>query len=301
MDKNRLHGVHTALVTPMAEGAVAYADLERLIERQLEADISGLVPCGTTGESPTLSESEHLQVIRTCIEGAKGKALVIAGTGANSTAEALSLTQAADEAGADAFLLVAPYYNKPSQEGLYAHFSALAESTEKPIVLYSIPSRCGIEISTAVVTRLREKYPHVCALKEAGGRSSKVSETLTSIDDEFVVLSGDDGLTLPFMACGAKGVVSVASNLVPEVVTEMVNLALLGDYEEARKIHLANYGFFTDLFCEPNPVPVKVLMQMKGMLETSEVRLPLCPPSEENLNLIRSISSEISLREKVGL
>lgn len=299
MDKNRLHGVHTALVTPMSDGAVAYADLERLIERQLETDVSGIVPCGTTGESPTLSESEHLQVIRTCIDGASGKSLVIAGTGANSTTEALSLTQAADDAGADAFLLVAPYYNKPSQEGLFAHFSALAESTEKPIVLYSIPSRCGIEISTEVVCRLREKYPHVCALKEAGGRSSKVSETLISIDENFVVLSGDDGLTLPFMACGAKGVVSVASNLVPELVTEMVNLALVGDYERARKIHLSNYQLFTDLFCEPNPVPVKTLMQMKGMIESSEVRSPLIAASSANHDLLKGLGSKLSIPERV--
>ena len=299
MDKNRLHGVHTALVTPMLDGAVAYADLERLIERQLETDVSGIVPCGTTGESPTLSESEHLQVIRTCIDGANGKSLVIAGTGANSTTEALSLTQAADDAGADAFLLVAPYYNKPSQEGLFAHFSALAESTEKPIVLYSIPSRCGIEISTEVVCRLREKYPHVCALKEAGGRSSKVSETLISIDENFVVLSGDDGLTLPFMACGAKGVVSVASNLVPELVTEMVNLALVGDYERARKIHLSNYQLFTDLFCEPNPVPVKTLMQMKGLIESSEVRSPLIAASSANHDLLKGLGSKLSIPERV--
>ena len=301
MDKNRLHGVHTALVTPMSDGAVAYADLERLIERQLETDVSGIVPCGTTGESPTLSESEHLQVIRTCIDGANGKSLVIAGTGANSTTEALSLTQAADDAGADAFLLVAPYYNKPSQEGLFAHFSALAESTEKPIVLYSIPSRCGIEISTEVVCRLREKYPHVCALKEAGGRSSKVSETLISIDENFVVLSGDDGLTLPFMACGAKGVVSVASNLVPELVTEMVNLALVGDYERARKIHLSNYQLFTDLFCEPNPVPVKTLMQMKGMIESSEVRSPLIAASSANHDLLKGLGEKLSIPERVVL
>ena len=301
MDKNRLHGVHTALVTPMLDGAVAYADLERLIERQLETDVSGIVPCGTTGESPTLSESEHLQVIRTCIEGARGKSLVIAGTGANSTTEALSLTQAADDAGADAFLLVAPYYNKPSQEGLFAHFSALAESTEKPIVLYSIPSRCGIEISTEVICRLREKYPHVCALKEAGGRSSKVSETLISIDEDFVVLSGDDGLTIPFMACGAKGVVSVASNLVPELVTEMVNLALGGDYERARKIHLSNYQLFTDLFCEPNPVPVKTLMQMKGLIESSEVRSPLIAASSANHDLLKGLGEKLSIPERVVL
>ena len=299
MDKNRLHGVHTALVTPMQDGAIAYADLERLIQRQLDSKVSGLVPCGTTGESPTLTEEEHLQVIRTCIEGAKGDSTIIAGTGANSTAEAIHLTKAADKAGADAFLLVAPYYNKPSDEGVFAHFSALAEVTEKPIILYSIPSRCGIEISTAVVCRLRDKYPHVCALKEAGGRSAKVSETLISIDEQFVVLSGDDGLTLPFMACGAKGVVSVASNLIPNIVSEMVHFALDGNFTDAQKLHLENYAFFNDLFCEPNPVPVKCLMEMAGLISSSEARLPLCPPSVENLNLLQKMAVELNAKEPV--
>ncbi|NDG99836.1 MAG: 4-hydroxy-tetrahydrodipicolinate synthase [Opitutae bacterium] len=299
MDKNRLHGVHTALVTPMLDGKVAYKDLERLIIRQAEAGVSSIVPCGTTGESPTLSESEHLQVIKTCIDVVRGDTSVIAGTGANSTSEALALTKSADEAGADAFLLVAPYYNKPSQEGLFAHFRALAEVTEKPIVLYSIPSRCGIEISTDTVCRLRDKFPHVMALKEAGGQSAKVSETISRIDRDFVVLSGDDGLTLPFMSCGAQGVVSVASNLVPEVVLELVNHALNGDYLKAREIHLSNYNLFTDLFCEPNPVPVKILMQFTGMIESAEVRLPLTPPSASNLNLLKEIASRIHFSEEV--
>ena len=299
MDKNRLHGVHTALVTPMLDGVVAYKDLERLIIRQAEAGVSSIVPCGTTGESPTLSESEHLQVIKTCIDVVRGDTSVIAGTGANSTSEALALTKSADEAGADAFLLVAPYYNKPSQEGLFAHFRALAEVTEKPIVLYSIPSRCGIEISTDTVCRLRDKFPHVMALKEAGGQSAKVSETISRIDRDFVVLSGDDGLTLPFMSCGAQGVVSVASNLVPEVVLELVNHALNGDYLKAREIHLSNYNLFTDLFCEPNPVPVKILMQFAGMIESAEVRLPLTPPSASNLNLLKEIASRIHFSEEV--
>jgi 4-hydroxy-tetrahydrodipicolinate synthase len=299
MDKNRLHGVHTALVTPMLDGKVAYKDLERLIIRQAEAGVSSIVPCGTTGESPTLSESEHLQVIKTCIDVVRGDTSVIAGTGANSTSEALALTKSADEAGADAFLLVAPYYNKPSQEGLFAHFRALAEVTEKPIVLYSIPSRCGIEISTDTVCRLRDKFPHVMALKEAGGQSAKVSETISRIDRDFVVLSGDDGLTLPFMSCGAQGVVSVASNLVPEVVLELVNHALNGDYLKAREIHLSNYNLFTDLFCEPNPVPVKILMQFAGMIESAEVRLPLTPPSASNLNLLEEIASRIHFSEEV--
>ncbi len=295
MDKNLLYGTHTALVTPMYQGQVDFADFEKLIEQQLNAGISGVVPCGTTGESPTLSESEHLQVIRSAVECAAGKCLVIAGTGANSTEEALSLTRAADRAGADAFLLVAPYYNKPSEEGLLAHFGALAECTEKPIVLYSIPSRCGIEISTEVVLRLREKHANVRALKEAGGRSTKVSETLVRLDDDFVVLSGDDGLTLPFMACGAKGVISVASNLVPEPIVELVRLALEGNFVDARSIHLRNYSLFTDLFCEPNPVPVKYLMEMKGMLKSSEVRLPLTGPNEVNRERLEFIGRSLPL------
>ena len=177
MDKKLLHGAHTALITPMKDRDVSYADLESLVARQLESGVSGVVPCGTTGESPTLSKQEHLQVIKETVTQVDGKIPVIAGTGANSTREAIHLTEEADKAGADGFLLVAPYYNKPSQEGLLAHFGSLAERTEKPIILYSIPSRCGIEISTSTIARLFEKYPHICALKEAGGRSSKVSET----------------------------------------------------------------------------------------------------------------------------
>ena len=200
------------------------------------------------------------------------------------------MTEKADNAGADAFLVVAPYYNKPSQEGLFQHFSQIAERTEKPIVLYSIPSRCGIEISTQTVLRLRDKFPHVCALKEAGGRSSKVSETVVSLDSDFTVLSGDDGLTLPFIACGARGVVSVASNLIPKTVASLVTEAMNGRFSEAREIHLENYQFFTDIFCEPNPVPIKTLMHLKGIISSPEVRLPLCPPMPSNMELLKEIS-----------
>ena len=290
MDKNLLHGVHTALITPMKDGEVSYGDLEKLISMQIAGNVSGLVPCGTTGESPTLSKEEHIEVIQKTIDITQGKLPVIAGTGANSTKEALFLTEKADNAGADAFLVVAPYYNKPSQEGLFQHFSQIAERTEKPIVLYSIPSRCGIEISTQTVLRLRDKFPHVCALKEAGGRSSKVSETVVSLDSDFTVLSGDDGLTLPFIACGAKGVVSVASNLIPQTVASLVAEAMNGRFSEAREIHLENYQFFTDIFCEPNPVPIKTLMHLKGIISSPEVRLPLCPPMPSNMELLKEIS-----------
>jgi 4-hydroxy-tetrahydrodipicolinate synthase len=295
MDKNLLHGTHTALITPMQDGDVNYTDLSNLLEKQLKGGVSGVVPCGTTGESPTLLESEHLQVIRETVGHVDGAVPVIAGTGANSTKEALALTKKADDLGANAFLLVAPYYNKPSQEGLYAHFSAIADITEKPIVLYSIPSRCGIEISTSTVLRLREKYPNICALKEAGGKSSKVSETVSLIDDDFIVLSGDDGLTLPFMACGAKGVISVASNIIPEVVTLLVSLFNQGKLNEAKKLHLTNYSFFTDLFCEPNPVPIKTLMHLKGLISSPEVRLPLCPPSSKSFDIVEKMAANLTI------
>lgn len=293
MDKKLLHGVHTALITPMKDGEVSYGDLENLISKQIDGNVSGLVPCGTTGESPTLCKDEHLEVIRQTIGMANGKVPVIAGTGANSTKEALFLTENADQAGADAFLIVAPYYNKPSQEGLFAHFSAIAKRTEKPIVLYSIPSRCGIEISTDTVKRLRENHPHICALKEAGGRSSKVSETVVALDSDFTVLSGDDGLTLPFMACGAKGVVSVASNLIPQKVVSLVSLALEGKFMDAQKVHLENYNFFTDIFCEPNPVPIKTLLHLKNVISSAEVRLPLSPASSSNQQLLEKIASDL--------
>ena len=293
MDKKLLHGVHTALITPMKDGEVSYGDLENLISKQIDGNVSGLVPCGTTGESPTLCKDEHIEVIRQTIGMANGKVPVIAGTGANSTQEALFLTENADKVGADAFLIVAPYYNKPSQEGLFAHFTEIAKRTEKPIVLYSIPSRCGIEISTDTVKRLRDSHPHICALKEAGGRSSKVSETVVALDSDFTVLSGDDGLTLPFMACGAKGVVSVASNLIPQKVVSLVSLALEGKFIDAQKVHLENYNFFTDIFCEPNPVPIKTLLHLKKIISSAEVRLPLSPASSSNQQLLEKIASDL--------
>ena len=295
MDKKLLHGAHTALITPMKDGAVSYTDLESLVNAQLSSGISGIVPCGTTGESPTLSDEEHLQVIKNTINIVDGKIPVIAGTGANSTKEALELTQKADQAGADAFLLVAPYYNRPSQDGLIAHFSALAECTEKPIILYSIPSRCGIEISTNTIAALYEKYPNVCALKEAGGHSAKVSESVCALDADFVVLSGDDGLTLPFMASGAKGVISVASNMIPKAVSQLVEFALRDNYNQARDIHLKNYQFFTDIFIEPNPVPIKTLLHLKGLIQSAEVRLPLTPPSASNFQLLKGIAENLTL------
>jgi 4-hydroxy-tetrahydrodipicolinate synthase len=271
-----LTGAITALVTPFSNGSVSYGDLKKLVEGQVKAGIHGLVPVGTTGESPTLSHEEHMDVVRATVEYVRGRVPVIAGTGSNSTHEAIELTKLADEAGADAVLVVAPYYNKPSQEGVFRHFAALAEVTDKPIVLYSIPGRCGIEISVGVIERLRAKYPNVRYIKEAGGSVDRVDQIKQALGRDLTVLSGDDSLTLPMMAVGAEGVISVASNLLPKRVVQLVEAATAGDYAKARKIHQGLYPLFKGLFIEPNPVPVKYAMKLAGILTSDEVRPPLC-------------------------
>lgn len=275
MKKRPLTGTITALVTPFRSQAVAYDDLAKLVEAQIKGGIDGIVPVGTTGESPTLSHEEHLEVIRATVAAVRGRVPVIAGTGSNSTAEAVDLTAAATAAGADAVLVVAPYYNKPSQEGVFGYFSAVAEATDKPVVLYSIPGRCGIEISVGVVERLRAKYPHVRYIKEAGGSVDRVDQLKHALGKDITVLSGDDSLTLPFMSVGAEGVISVASNLLPKQVGALVDAALAGDFAKARLAHRKLYPVFKSLFLEPNPVPVKFAMQRVGLLSSAEVRPPL--------------------------
>ncbi len=275
-------GTITALITPFRNQQVDYADLKKLIELQIKGGVNGFVPVGTTGESPTLDHDEHLQVIEATVEYARGRVPVIAGTGSNSTAEAVDLTRLAHDAGADAMLLVAPYYNKPSQEGLYRHFATLAEATDRPIVLYSIPGRCGIEIGIPVIERLRAKYPHVRYIKEAGGSVDRVDQLKQALGKDITVLSGDDSLTLPFMSVGAEGVISVASHLFPKEISNMVNLALANDYAKATKIHRKLYPIFKALFIEPNPVPVKTALARAGIIGTAEVRPPLCEMTDAN-------------------
>jgi len=273
-------GTYTAIVTPFRRGAVAYDELKKLVNFQIRGGISGLVPVGTTGESPTVSHEEHLDVIRCTIETTRGRVPVIAGTGSNSTREAVAMTRAADAAGADGFLQVAPYYNRPTQEGLFQHFARVAEVTDKPIVLYSIPGRCGIEISVKVIERLRAKYPHVAHVKEAGGSVDRVDQIIQAMGDSVTVLSGDDSLTLPFMAVGAKGVISVASNLYPREVGRMVALALAQDYPKARALHRRLYPVFKTIFIESNPAPIKLAMARAGVIGSEEVRLPLSTLSD---------------------
>ncbi|MGB0344467.1 MAG: 4-hydroxy-tetrahydrodipicolinate synthase [Coraliomargarita sp.] len=287
-------GVYTALATPMRDGQVAYADLESLIEHQLKGGIDGLVSVGTTGESPTLSNAEHIEVIRATVAAAAGRVPVIAGTGSNSTAEAVELTRQAEAAGADGFLVVAPYYNKPSQEGLFQHFSKIAEVTDKPIVLYSIPSRCGIEISVDVTARLYEAHPHVNCMKAAEGSCEKVTEYVRKLGPDYAVMSGDDGLTLPFMSAGATGVISVASNLVVAPLVEMVRAANANDFASARTTFLKYYPLFKAIFVEPNPVPVKYALARAGIIQSPEVRLPLSPLTGTSRELLDPLLDELA-------
>lgn len=283
-------GAHTALVTPFLDGKVCWEDLRRLVDLQVEAGIDGLVSVGTTGESPTLDYDEHVEVIARTVEYAAGRVPVMAGTGSNATTEALDLTRRAEEAGADAFLLVAPYYNKPSQEGLFRHFAAIAEATAKPIMLYSIPGRCGVEIAVETVLRLRARFPHVVGIKEAGGQVEKAARLVRESDADFIVLSGDDSLTLPFAEVGARGVVSVASNLIPGPVARLAQLARTKQFAEAKVLHDRLAELFRTLFVEPNPVPVKHCMMRAGIIRSAEVRLPLCEMSEANRRLVEKVA-----------
>ncbi|MEO7415390.1 MAG: 4-hydroxy-tetrahydrodipicolinate synthase [Opitutaceae bacterium] len=284
-----LTGAITALVTPFRQDQVAFEDLRKLVEHQIKGGINGLVPVGTTGESPTLSNEEHMEVIRAVIANARGRVPVIAGTGSNSTREAEGLTKQAHEAGADAMLIVAPYYNKPSQEGLYHHFATLADATDRPIILYSIPGRCGIEISVPVVERLRAKYAHVRWIKEAGGSVDRVDQLKQALGSDITVLSGDDSLTLPFMAVGAEGVISVVSNLYVREITQLVTLALTDEFAKAAKLHRKLYPMFKAMFLEPNPVPVKAALVRAGIIGSDEVRAPLSKMASANGHLLGKV------------
>ena len=281
MKTTQFSGVFTALVTPFEDGRVGFADFQKLIKYQIERGINGIVPVGTTGESPTLTHTEQEEVIECAVSTADGRVPVIAGTGSNSTSEAVSLTRKAHDAGVDGVLQVAPYYNKPSQQGLFEHFSAVANATDRPIVLYSIPGRCGIEIGVETVERLLSKHPHINVIKEAGGDCDRVADLKLAMGDDLVIFSGDDSLTLPFMSNGASGVISVASNLVVEDLVKMVAAALRNDFDAAREIHLRYFKLFRALFLEPNPVPIKGALQRAGVIRTADVRSPLSRLSEQ--------------------
>lgn len=268
-------GVYTALVTPFTQaGGVDYDTLDRLVEAQIAGGVSGIVPVGTTGESPTLDMDEHIEVIRRVFTKAAGRIQIIAGTGANSTSEALELTAAAKDIGCDATLQVTPYYNKPSDRGLLAHFTAVAD-LGLPVMLYNVPGRAGKELSFELIAECA-KHPNIVSIKEAGGSVDRVSRIL-SLCPGLNVVSGDDPLTLPMIAVGAKGVVSVASNAFPENVVAMVTAALAGDFATARALHLEHHALFQALLSlDTNPLPIKTALALMGKVE-EVFRLPLCP------------------------
>jgi 4-hydroxy-tetrahydrodipicolinate synthase len=274
-------GTFTALVTPFRDGALDEAALAQLIEWQIESGITGIVPVGTTGESPTLSHAEHTRVIELAVQVARGRCKVIGGTGSNSTDEAISLTVEAERVGADAVLLVTPYYNKPTQEGLYRHYKAIAAGTKLPIILYSIPGRCGIEIAVDTAVRLARECPNIVSIKEAGGSVDRVSQLRAALPPEFTILSGDDSLTLPFMSVGASGVISVASNVIPREMVHLVSSQLNGATNDAQAAHARYYPLMRDLFIETNPIPIKTALAFAGRI-APEFRLPLCEMAPAN-------------------
>ena len=286
-----LHGTFTALVTPFnTDGSVDYGALHELVNWQIASGVEGIVTVGTTGESPTLDMEEHLKVIEVTIEAAAKKAIIIAGTGANSTSEALELTREAKQMGADATLQVTPYYNKPNAEGMFRHFTAVAD-LGLPVVLYNVPGRAGKEIPLETVLRLAAN-PMVIAIKEAAGNVDRVSAILNAC--EMTVLSGDDSLTLPMISVGASGVISVVSNVIPAEMSNMVRLARLDKFADARELHRMYYPLFRDLFLDTNPIPVKAALAMMGRILPT-YRLPLCEPSEKIREQLHKTLSSLNL------
>ena len=274
-------GIYTAVVTPFRKGRIDEQAFQKLIRDQVRGGVDGVVPVGTTGESPSLRFDEHIRVIELAVQTAKGRVKILAGTGANATTEAINLTKAAEAVGADGSLQVSPYYNKPSQEGLFQHFRKIARATKLPIILYSIPGRCNIAIEVPTVLRLAKTCKNIVGIKEAGGDADRVSQLRAALGQRFTILSGDDALTLPFMAVGAEGVISVASNIIPREISKMVNAFVAGKADAALKLHQKYYPLFKDLFIETNPVPTKAALAMLGKC-TEEYRLPLCKMSAAN-------------------
>jgi 4-hydroxy-tetrahydrodipicolinate synthase len=277
-----LQGTYTALVTPFRDAPdqpIDWEGLDGLIEAQIAARIAGLVPCGTTGESPTLSHEEHARVIERTVERARGRTQVIAGAGSNSTREAIALVQHAERVGADAVMVVVPYYNKPTQEGLVHHFVEVSKSVRLPVVVYNIPARSGVDLAPESLARICALAPNVVATKEATGNVVRAQRIAQTLGDRIVVLSGDDALTLPMIAVGARGVISVTSNVLPAEIVHATELALAGRLDEARRAHLALLPVHDAMFLEASPSPVKAALALRGMI-SEVVRSPLCPPTQ---------------------
>lgn len=274
-----IEGSIVAIVTPFKNGSIDENALSSLVELQVESGTHGIVPCGTTGESPTLSHEEHKRVIEITVEAVGRRIPVIAGTGSNSTEEALSLTKFAKKAGADAALLVVPYYNKPTQEGLYQHFKAIALSCDFPIILYNIPGRSGVNMAPETVARLARDFKNIIGIKEASGSVQQASKILSLTGPDFILLSGEDALNFPILAIGGKGYISVTANIAPRELAELYNSFLRGDISAARNLHYKLHELNEAMFIETNPIPVKTALFLLGKIE-NEFRLPLCPMSK---------------------
>jgi 4-hydroxy-tetrahydrodipicolinate synthase len=287
-------GTGTALVTPFRrDGSLDEATLQALVKRQIGAGIDFLVPCGTTGESPTLTHEEHLRVVQIAVEVAKGKVPVLAGAGGYNTAEVIALARELAELGADGILSVTPYYNKPTQEGLFQHYRVIAEAVPLPIILYSVQGRTGVNIEPGTVKRLAE-IENIVGIKEASGNVSQMAAILNAVPDEFIVVSGDDAITLPVISLGGRGVISVVSNEIPAEMSQLTRLALTGDFPGARAIHRRYHPLMEINFVESNPIPVKAAMAEMGLLE-SVWRLPLVAPKTENQARIRAVLDALGL------
>ena len=287
-------GSFVALVTPFRNGKLDEAKVRELVELHASHGTDGIVPCGTTGESPTLSHDEHKRVVEVVIEAARGRLKVVAGTGSNSTAEAIDLTRHAERAGAAGALVVNPYYNKPTQDGLYRHFRAVAETVAIPILVYNIQSRTAVNVETGTLERLVRDVKNVLGVKEASGSLDQMSQVIAACGPDFSVLSGDDNLTLPLLAIGGHGVVSVIANILPRETAEMVHAALEGDWKRARDLHYRLFPLARAAFLETNPIPIKEAMAMAGMLEP-EFRLPMCRMSDANGERLRAILTQYAL------
>jgi 4-hydroxy-tetrahydrodipicolinate synthase len=281
-------GSIVALVTPFRGGKVDEPTLRKLVDMHVAKGTDGIVPCGTTGESPTLSHDEHKRVVEIVIEAAAGRLHVIAGTGSNATSEAIDLTAHAKKAGATGALVVNPYYNKPTQEGLYRHFRAVADGVDLPIIVYNIAGRTAVNIETDTLVRIVKDCPNIVGVKEASGSLDQMTQVILACGPDFSVLSGDDNLTLPLMSVGGRGVISVIANIVPRETAEMTHAALAGDWKLARELHLKLFPLSRAAFMETNPIPVKEAMGMMGMLEP-EFRLPMCPMGAANRERLRAI------------
>lgn len=286
-------GAYTAIVTPFKNREVDEDSLIKLVRFGLDGGVSGIVPCGTTGESPTLSHNEHKKVVELVVKEVAGQAKVIAGTGSNSTEEAIELTKHAKETGADAALLVSPYYNKPTQEGLFRHFKAIAEAVDLPLILYNIQGRTAINIANETMERL-SRIPNIVGVKEASGNISQMSEVIRLCGPDFDVLSGDDNMTFPLMSLGGRGVISVITNIVPDKMSTMVKSMADGQFEKARQIHFEISELCQAMFLETNPIPIKAALSLMGKIEL-EFRLPLCPPSEGNMDRLKAILNKYGI------